>query len=258
MLEQTAQFRFYEELNDFFPAERRKWSIDYRFKGSPAIKDPIEALGVPHTEVDLIIVNGESVGFKYRLQQSDRVAVYPVFESFDISPLVKLRELPLRKTSFVVDVHLGKLARLLRLLGFDTQYLNNYEDAEIVNISVAQKRIILTRDRRLLFAKAITHGYWLRSMQAEQQVQEVLQRFDLFSQIKAFHRCLLCNGKINPVEKEDISHLMEPKTRIYCEDFFQCEGCEKIYWKGSHVEHMKKTLSRLLGAGADPFGQGQP
>ena len=166
-----------------------------------------------------------------RLQQSDRVAVYPVFESFDISPLVKLRELPLRKTSFVVDVHLGKLARLLRLLGFDTQYRNNYEDAEIVNISVAEKRIILTRDRRLLFAKVITHGYWLRSMQAEQQVQEVLQRFNLFSQIQAFHRCLLCNGKINPVEKEDISHLMEQKNRIYYEDFFSVKAARKFIGK---------------------------
>lgn len=246
MSEHTAQFRFYEELNDFLPIEYRKRSIDYRFKGNPAVKDPIEALGVPHTEVDLIIANGVSVGLTYRLQQNDRIAVYPVFESFDISPIVKLRDKPLREPSFVVDVHLGKLSRLLRMLGFNAKYRNDFKDSEIVDISVSESRIILTRDRRLLFAKVITHGYWIRSVQAEAQLQEVLKRFDLFSKIKTFHRCLVCNGIIQPVAKDSIAHLLEPKTRTYYNDFSHCQECGKIYWKGSHVDHMNKTVSRLL------------
>lgn len=199
--EYTAQFRFYEELNDFLPKEKRKRIFSFEFNGNPGIKDPIEALGVPHTEVDLILVNGASVGFHYQLQNDDFVSVYPVFESLDISPIAVLREKPLRRTAFVLDVHLGKLARLLRLLGFDVKYENNYDDPEIVQISVAENRIILTRDRRLLFAKAVTHGYWVRSTNAMQQVDEVLNRFDLRDCIAPFHRCIVCNGEIHPVNK---------------------------------------------------------
>jgi hypothetical protein len=145
----SAEFRFYEELNDFLRPEQRKQTLTYRFNGNPGIKDPIEVFGVPHTEVDLIVVNGESVGFGYRLKDADRIAVYPVFEGFDISPIVRLREAPLRHTAFVVDVNLGKLARLLRLFGFDTLFANSFDDREIAAISVEQQRIILTRDRLL-------------------------------------------------------------------------------------------------------------
>jgi hypothetical protein len=127
--------------------------VPYRFNGAPAIKDPIEALGVPHTEVELIIVNGESAGFGYKLQNKDRVAVYPVFENLDISPLIKLRDKPMRKTAFFADVNLGKLARLLRLFGCDTLFANNLVDKQIAEIAESEKRIILTRDRRLLYAK---------------------------------------------------------------------------------------------------------
>ena len=177
-----ANFRFYEELNDFLPPENHKQSIAYRFGGQPAIKDPIEVLGVPHSEVDLILVNGESMGFDYKLQDGDRVAVYPVFESFDISPLQRLRPKPLRNTAFMVDANLGKLARRLRMLGFDAAYDNQLDDGEIVDIAAREKRIVLTRDRKLLFRKAVTHGYWIRSDDVDTQLKEVLQRLDLYNQ----------------------------------------------------------------------------
>lgn len=238
--EHAACFRFYEELNDFLPPEQRKKTLRYEFNGHPGIKDPIEALGVPHTEVDLIIVNAESVGFDYQLQSGDRVAVYPVFESFDITPLVKLRERPLRRTAFVVDVNLGKLARRLRILGFDVLYDSRYRDGEIAAISAEQRRIVLTRDRRLLFLKRITHGYWVRSVVPEEQVQEVLRRFDLFRRLNPFQRCINCNGTLQPVAKEDILDLLEPKTRRYYEVFCRCRDCGKIYWEGSHVENMRR------------------
>ena len=173
--EQTAEFRFYEELNDFLPPAQRKRALSYRFKGHPGIKDPIEALGVPHTEVELIVVNGESVGFDYPLQAGDRVAVYPMFESLDISPLLKLRDKPLRQPRFILDVNLGKLTKRMQLLGFDCLYRNDYRDAELVRIAVHEGRIVLTRDRRLLHAKAITHGYWVRAVLAEEQIGEVLR-----------------------------------------------------------------------------------
>jgi len=221
MKEHEAQFRFYEELNDFLPRPRRKQTVHYDFNGHPAIKDPIEALGVPHTEVDLVVANGESVGFGYQLQPGDRVAVYPVFESFDISPIVKLRGKPLRRTAFVLDVHLGKLARILRLLGFDVTYRNNYDDAEIIRIGLNEHRIILTRDRRMLFNRTITHGHWLHSTHSEQQAREVLERFDLAGQIQRFLRCPACN--------------ME---------------CRKIYWKGSHYDRIVDKLDAIVEPGS--------
>ena len=241
-----ANFRFYEELNDFVARDCYKQTIAYRFGGQPAIKDPIEVLGVPHSEVDLILVNNESVGFDYQLQDGDRVAVYPVFESFNISPLQRLRPKPLRKTAFIVDVNLGKLARHLRMLGFDAAYNNRLRDREIVDIATRGKRIVLTRDRRLLFRKAITHGFWIRAVDVDTQLKEVLQRLDLYDQIKPLQRCMDCNGKIEAVATERVWSRLEPLTRRYYREFFRCSRCDKIYWSGSHVTHMTGVIRQLL------------
>ena len=242
----AAEFRFYEELNDFLKPERRQQAVVYRFDGQPGIKDPIEALGVPHVEVDLIVVNGESVGFDYPLQDGDRVAVYPVFESLDVSPIVKLREKPLRNVAFVVDVNLGRLARLLRLLGFDVLFSNAYDDDEIVRISEEQGRIALTRDRRLLYAKAVTHGTWVRSVWPRRQVDEVVRRFDLAGLIRPFSRCADCNGRIEPVAKDAVADRLEPKTKKYYEKFYRCPDCGKIYWEGSHVDKLRERFKGVL------------
>jgi len=248
--ENSAEFRFYEELNDFLRPQQRKQTLIYRFNGNPGIKDPIEVFGVPHTEVDLIVVNGESVGFGYKLKNSDRVAVYPVFESFDISPIIKLRAAPLRRTAFVVDVNLGKLARLLRLFGFDTLFTNALKDAEIAAISAEQQRIVLTRDRRLLFAKAIMHGYWVRAIEPLQQLAEVVRRFDLADQLRPFCRCTVCNGLIEPVEKQVVLDLLEPKTKRYYERFYRCPTCGKVYWEGSHIDHIRQRFAGYLAGKA--------
>ena len=241
-----ANFRFYEELNDFLPGEHHKQSIAYRFSGQPAIKDSIEALGVPHSEVDLILVNNESVGFDQGLKDGDRVAVYPVFESFDISPVQRLRPKPLRCTAFIVDVNLGKLARRLRMLGFDAAYSNRLKGREIVDIATQEKRIVLTRDRRLLFHKAITHGFWIRAVDVDIQLQEVLQRLDLYNQIRPLQRCLDCNGEIETVDRKLIWSRLEPLTRRFYREFYRCSRCNKIYWPGSHVTHMTGVIRQLL------------
>ena len=243
----AAEFRFYAELNDFLRPEQRQQTVPYRFDSHPGIKDPIEALGVPHVEVDLIVVNGASVDFGYHLQNGDRVAVYPVFAGIDVSPLAKLREKPPRPIAFVVDVNLGRLARTLRLLGFDVLFSNAYRDAEIVAIAEAQKRIVLTRDRRLLHAKAIVHGYWVRSVLVARQVEEVLRRFGLAGQVRPFSRCAACNGQIEPVPKADVLDRLEPKTRKYYETFYRCSTCGQIYWEGSHVEKIRARVKMALG-----------
>lgn len=247
--EKEARFLFFEELNDFLPLEKRQTSFLYRFHEKPAIKDPIEAIGVPHTEVELILANGKSVGFDYYLQHGDHVSVYPRIEDFDISPIVRLRERRLRQSAFVLDVHLGKLSRLLRFLGFDVEYRNDYNDPEITHIAVTENRILLTRDRRLLFRKVITHAYCLRSTDPKQQLQELIKRFGLYSQMNSFRRCPDCNGKISTVEKKEIIAQLEPKTIIYYQHFYRCECCQKIYWKGSHYKKIKRYINALFPDG---------
>lgn len=202
---------------------------------------------MPHVEVDLLVVNGASVGFAYHLQPGDRVAVYPVFAGIDVSPLAKLREKPPRPIAFVVDVNLGRLARTLRLLGFDVLFSNAYGDAEIVAIAETQKRIVLTRDRRLLHAKAVAHGYWVRSVRVARQVEEVLRRFALAGQVRLFSRCADCNGQIEPVDKQAVLDRLEPKTRKYYETFYRCSACGKIYWEGSHVGNIRARFREVMG-----------
>lgn len=243
--EHRAIFRCYAELNDFLPREQRGREIVYRFDGNPGIKDAIEALGVPHTEVDLLLVNGDSCAFDYQLRDGDRVSVYPVFESFAIAPLARLREAPLRRTAFVLDTHLGKLARLLRLLGFDVLYRNDYADRELVDISVEQHRIILTRDRRLLFRRRVTHACYIRSHRPEEQVREVIRRFQLEGDIQPFHRCMTCNGPVRPVAKAEVVDRLFPKTSRYYDEFHRCEQCGKVYWRGPHFANLQRLVLSL-------------
>jgi len=235
-------FRFYEELNDFLRKSRKGIKFLHQVKGSPSVKDAIESLGVPHTDVDMIIVNGDPVDFAYRLKHGDQISVYPVFESFDISKVSPLRPRPLRDTRFILDVHLGKLAKYLRLCGFDTLYRNDFSDREIIGLSLLHHRIIITHDRELLKNSKVTHGYWIRSSDPESQIQEVFDRFDLKSSANPFSRCMECNGILKRVEKDEIAGRLLPKTKSYFDKFMMCQSCSRIYWEGSHFERMKRFL----------------
>jgi uncharacterized protein with PIN domain len=241
-----AQMRFYAELNDLLARERRGRAFVYRFWGRPSVKDAIEALGVPHTEVDLILVNGASVGFDQRLRDGDRVAVYPVFEGLDISPLIRLRPAPLRRTAFVLDVHLGSLARLLRMLGLDALYRDDYDDDEIVDLSLREGRIILTRDRGLLKRGAVTHGCWVRAMDPVQQARQVVRRLDLRAQVRPFTRCMRCNGDIERVDADVVRAQLPPQTAAWQDTFCRCADCGQVYWQGTHHDSMQDTVARIL------------
>lgn len=246
MHEKVAEFRFYEELNDFLPLARRKVSFAYRFSGTPSVKGAIEAVGVPHTDIDLVVVNGYSVGFEYHLRHGDRVAVYPTFESLDTSPVTRLKARPLRDTRFVIDSHLGKLARLLRMLGFDALYKRDYEAKDLVAISLAERRIILTRDRGVLKHSAVTHGYWLRSTDPKQQVREVVERLALRSDVSPFRRCMLCNGMIEAVDRAVVLRTLPPAVAKTQTEFHRCASCGKVYWRGTHYERMRAVVDGLL------------
>jgi uncharacterized protein with PIN domain len=245
-----ATFRFYAELNDFLPEERRKRAFDYEFNGNPGVKDAIEALGVPHVEVEVILANGVSIDFNYRLRDGDRIAVYPVFESLDVTPIVRLRPQPLRHSAFIADVHLRRLARYLRMLGFDTLHDNGYADEEIVRIAAKSGRIILTRDRMLLKNGAVTRGYWVRSTDPIEQAREVIRRFDLRGQVKLLARCPTCNGEIVPVEKDEVYERIPPKTALWLDEYFICTDCGKLYWRGTHYPKLMQKIDAIL-AGLD-------
>ena len=247
-----AEFRFYEELNDFLPENQRKTSFRRPFFGTPAVRDVIQAIGVPHTAIDLILVDGESVDFARRLQGGERVAVYPVFERLDISPVIRLRPAPLRNTRFSADSHLGRLARYLRMLGFDAVFERGGENARLIERALAEKRIILTRSPELLKNGRVTHGYWLRRQQPRQQLAEVLQALDLCGQAQPFTRCMDCNGPIGQVEKSALEGRLDANIIKRFDEFRRCRDCGKIYWKGSHYEHMLRLVGTLLRQPAGP------
>jgi uncharacterized protein len=242
-----ATFRFYEELNDFLPLEIRKKPFPYSFSGKPTVKHVIEALKVPHTEVDLILVNGESVDFNHHLKEGDYVSVYPKFETLDIKPINHLRPEPLRTPRFILDVHLGKLAKYMRMAGIDTLYETNYEDEEIILIAEAENRTVLTRDLGILKDKQLKRGYYVRHTDPKEQIKEIVDRFDLRRHIQQAFRCISCNGWIQKVEKKSVLEELPPRTKDYYEEFYRCTECGKVYWKGSHFKRMSEFIEKLKG-----------
>lgn len=239
-------FRFYEELNDFLPAIKKMVSFPYLFTINQSVKDAIEALGIPHTDIDLILVNGNPVNFSYKLKDGDFISVYPQFETLDITGVSPLRPKPLRKTKFINDVHLGKLTKYLRLCGFDTLFSKGMSDNEIIDNALIDKRIILTCDRELLKNKKVTHGYWVRSREPEEQLKEIIRKFSLQGAVNSFSRCLECNSVLIQVRKEEIIDRLQPRTSKYYKVFKKCPSCERIYWEGSHFERMRKLIKDTL------------
>ena len=242
----VANFRFYEELNDFLSPGKRKRDTACECVPGATVKHVIEAQGVPHTEVELILANGESVDFSYVVRQGDHISVYPMFESLDITPLLKVRAEPLRRSRFIADAQLGGLAKYLRMMGFDTLYENGCTDAQIARISADEQRIVLTRDRALLMHKLISHGCYVRATRPRQQLQEIVARLDLHRAIKPFSRCLRCNRELQPVAKEAIRDRLPPTSAsVHCR-FWICDQCDKIYWEGSHWRRMAQVVDGLL------------
>lgn len=242
----TATFRFYEELNDFLAPERRGHAFDSPGSRAATVKHMIEALGVPHTEVEVVLVNGESVDFNLQLKDGDRVAVYPKFEAFDVASLVRVRERPLRITRFIADAHLGGLAHLLRMAGFDTLYDNNFQDSEIEDIATSQGRIVLTRDRDLLKRRSITHGCYVRTLKSAQQLREIFERLDLAGSVQPFTLCLQCNAPLRTIDKAFVLNRLPPMVRARYEHFSTCDICQGVFWEGTHWQRMQALLEKTM------------
>ncbi|MGZ4810540.1 MAG: Mut7-C RNAse domain-containing protein, partial [Thermoanaerobaculia bacterium] len=233
--------RFYGPLNDFLSSDRRHVPWLRRVDGHPSVKDLIESLGVPHPEIDLVLANGASVAFDYIVRDGDRIAVFPQFVTVDVGTLTRVRPRPLDQVRFVADVHLGKLARYLRLAGLDTAYRADADDAALADIADREQRILLTRDLGLLKRRAVAHGYFIRDTQPQRQFVEVLRRFGPLA-LQPFSRCLRCNGVLSEVPKSAVDATLLPRTRQHYHRFEMCRGCGRVYWKGSHWERLTHTI----------------
>ena len=247
----TVSLRFYEELNDFLPARRRKVSFEVALPQPTTVKDLAESCGVPHTEIDLILLNGKSVAFDQPVAHGDHISIYPVFESLDITNAVRLQARPLRHLFFVADRHLGNLSKKLRLLGFDVLFDKEWTNKDLIERMINEHRVILTTDRRLLMRKIVTRGYCVRSSHPKSQVLEVIRRFDLVDAIAPFSRCVACNGPTVSIAKEEIENLLPARTKYFCHEFTRCDWCGKIYWKGSHVESLPEFIEWIKSALGD-------
>jgi uncharacterized protein with PIN domain len=235
-------------LNDLLPEELRRKPFEYPVKPTQSIKHLIENLGVPHTEVEIILANGRSVGFDYLPADGDRISVYPMFERLDVTPLLRLRPAPLRHPRFLADAHLGKLARHLRLLGFDTLFFNDAGDDRLLEISRQQHRILLSRDRALLMRRELTHGCFIRAVNPQAQLKELLLRLDLSRAAAPFTRCMLCNGRLLVVESSSVLPLVPKRVAEFYTEFWRCDDCAKIYWKGSHYRQLTAFIDRVAPA----------
>jgi uncharacterized protein len=240
-------FRFYAELNDFLSLEGRKTAFSHAVFLPASVKDVIESLGVPHTEVDLILVNSQPVEFTHVVRDGDRISVYPNFTGLDVLSLLQLRR-PLHNIRFAVDTHLGRLATYVRMLGFDALYEIGCDDRELSRISARENRILLTRDRGLLKRGEVTYGYFVRATEPRRQLLEVLRRFSLSRAVAPFRRYMRCNVLLQPVSKESVRDRLPPRIAQCFHQFQICPGCDRLYWPGSHYERMQRFIERVLSA----------
>jgi uncharacterized protein with PIN domain len=243
----SATFRFYGELNDFLPRERRGHAFATPCARAATTKHMIEALGVPHTEVELVLVNGASSGLEQLLEDGDRVAVYPRFTALDVAPLVRVREQPAGRMRFVADAHLGGLARLLRMAGFDTIYDNSIHDDEIEERAIEDGRVVLTRDRELLKRRGVGYGCYVRALHAQEQLREVFERYGLAERARPFTLCLHCNAPLRSVPKAEVLERLPPTVRELHDEFSTCAVCHRVFWKGSHWKRMAGMLDAAMG-----------
>ena len=240
----TLRIRFHGDLSYFLGSGAAPEPVlEKRLREKTSVKDVIESCGVPHTEVDLILLNGDLVGFAHQLLANGEIDVFPVAAASELFPAHRLQQR--RLTAFVADGHLGKLARDLRLLGIDVRYDNRATDSQLLTIAITEHRALLTRDRHLLMHAVLQHGYCPHSHLHEEQTLEVVRRFDLAEFLAPYTRCLQCNGLLRRVAKADVLDQLEPLTRIYYEDFRRCTECGKVYWPGSHFAKLQARIERI-------------
>lgn len=233
----TATFCFHEELNDFLPPERRGKTFSASCSEAASVKHMIEALGVPHTEVGRILVNGDPADLNQPIADGDRIAIHPNHAGDDDTP---------RIVRFVADSHLGALAKLLRMAGFDTLYRNDYADREIAEIAVNQNRILLSRDRELLKFRKITHGCYVHAQRPAHQFREIIDRLALGRSVRPFTRCLECNTRLREIDKSAVLDRLPASVKMLKNRFWTCEACGRVFWEGTHWRRMNELIDEVI------------
>lgn len=256
MASKHAEVRLYAGLAELATAATEQGRSRITFDVEGAVKDAVESLGIPHTEVGLVLVNGTSVAFDAPVRDGDRVAAYPPFHRLDVAAVSHVAPPPLDEPRFVLDVHLGALARRLRILGFDTRYRTDLADEELARISAGEDRILVTRDRTLLMRSTVRHGHLARSDDPDEQLREVAARFDLADRVRPFVRCPLCNGLLEDVDKAEVADTLEPGTRAHYQRFRRCVRCDQVYWRGAHHDRLMSLVEETRGRPARPGRSG--
>jgi uncharacterized protein len=244
----TADIRLYAELDELVTAHQRRRVHTVDVGGGRSVKDAIESLGVPHTEVELVLVDGEPVQFDHRLVGGSRAAVYPHFTRLGPDDADRAGPGPPHEVRFVADGHVAALARYLRLLGFDTLCEQEWHDPELAVVATRDHRVLLTRDRGLLKRKAIEYGVLVWSDDPETQLIDIVRRLGLAEQIRPFTRCMACNGRLEDVDKRDVAALLEPGTREHVDHFRRCRSCGRVYWRGTHHARLTELVDRARAA----------
>jgi uncharacterized protein len=238
-----VRLRFHGDLNVFLGSKAGDAVIERQLAEKTSIKDIIESCGIPHPEVDLILVDEEPVGFDHTVANGAKVDAFTVENRGTHYAEERLQTIGI--TRFVTDGHLGGLTRNLRLLGFDVGYCQSADDRQLLEVMARENRALLTRDRRLLMHAIVQHGYWPRSQNADEQAIEVVRRFDLSELIAPFTRCLRCNALLEEATKAEIVDKLEPLTKIYYHQFRRCPDCKQIYWPGSHFPKLQKRIEEI-------------
>lgn len=233
----TAKFRFHGELETFLARERRGIAFDYACARAATLKHAIESLGVPHTEAGRLTVNGHPATQARIVREGDVIEIFP-HDAGDAD----MHQAP----DFVADAHLGGLARMLRMLGFDTLYDNAMQDREIIDLAARERRIVLTRDRELLKCREVLRGRFVLAKKPEAQLREVAARYGLERHMRPFTLCLHCNLRLEMIEKKVAMEYVPERIAEHYAEFARCPGCRRVYWQGSHWERMREMLSASL------------
>jgi uncharacterized protein with PIN domain len=238
------------------------WQRELREPAS--LKDCLEAAGIPHTEVDLVLVEGRPADFGHLLLGHESLEAFPVPPAAseegmrdarvepapDLFPDRRLQPRPLARERFLCDRHLGKLARLLRMLGVDTAYAADESEADLARHAVAEERAVLTCSRSLLMRREIGWGRLIRSRVPDEQAVEVVRRFGLASRVRLFGRCSRCNGPLVEASLQEVGARVPPRTRAWLDRYYRCRSCGQIYWEGTHVARLRRRFAAILAAAA--------
>lgn len=249
----TVRLRFYAELNEHLAPDLRQIEFPSSLREGTTLGAALACLGIPANEVSLFLVNGESVGLSHCLKEGDRVSVYPVFDAMDVGPVTRLPDLPLRRMRFVLDVHLGKLAHHLRMMGFDALYRNSFTPTELIDIAARDDRILLSMGASLIEKGGANAGYRIRSSNPREQLVEILRRFDLWTSVHPFERCLHCNEILHRQEQDAVLDRLPEKVRALYHQFNVCPACSRVYWEGTHFARMKAFVGEVLAKEGESY-----